>query len=205
MWLLFMLCFPKFLCNKWLALYYLCVPRVTQGLIAKHFPGTECITLMGKENLRNPRLAPCIAIKTRTRIGYTWLWWFYWFWFEMKLRTSGVFAVHVLFPEPACSCGMLGYGWYAEPQLRGSQILCLSWDHTLSVFNKSHSFPPPVLSPQYFLISAVISYLCMQLSGNNFTLPLCSTWYLFTKCLLSYYLCKLGNVGFGIPVSQSEN
>lgn len=154
MWLPLYALFSKFLCSTWLALYSLCAPHDTQGLIARHFPDTECAALIGKKTLMNPRLTPCIAIKTRSRSGDTMivvillilLW-----------NEAGDFwsvCCACLFPDPACSCGMLGYGWYAEHQLHGSQLLCLSSDHSLNVFNKSHSFPLPVLSPQDFLILA---------------------------------------------------
>lgn len=55
--------FSKVLFSRRLSLSAVSAPHVTQGLIARHFPGTEHVTILGKRTLRNLRLTPCIASK----------------------------------------------------------------------------------------------------------------------------------------------
>lgn len=198
MWPPFTLCFPRFF-SVGDCLSTVSAPHVTQGLVARHFPGTEHVTILGKRTLRNLRLTPCIASKTKTRDGHTMIMVMLLVLFEMKLLGC---LLCVLISR---ACLLL---WHIVDMLSTSCMVLSSriypWiTHLTSSVRVIVSL---LLSyhPRTSLFQPVISSLCMQLSGS-FALPLCGTRILFTECLLSYYLCKLGNVGFGILVPQSKN
>lgn len=175
-----MLCFPRFFAmSDWLST--VSALHVTQGLIARPFPWSWMCYSHRKGECKEPRLTPCTAIKTRTRSGYTMIVVIPLILFWNEAEDFWGVCCACLFPEPACSCGMPGYVWYAEHQLHGSQLLCLSLDHSLNVFNKVIVSLLLSYHPRTSLFQPVISYLCMQLSSNNFTLPLCSTWYFIYK------------------------